>query len=62
MSAPTRELEANFTKKKSTSGAYGLSAELKRKQDAKYDHRLESLIREWIEETLGKSIKYVVIV
>ena len=52
MSAPAREIKGSKWSKKSTDGSYGLSAELKRKQDAKYDHGLEAAIREWVEDTL----------
>lgn len=34
-------------------GAYGLSAEVRAKMDAKYDYELEEVIQEWIEDTLG---------
>jgi len=57
MSAPAREIKGSKWSKKSTDGSYGLSAELKRKQDAKYDHGLEAAIREWVEDTLGKKLK-----
>ena len=52
MSAPAREIKGSKWSKKSNDGSYGLSAELKRKQDAKYDHGLEAAIREWVEDTL----------
>ena len=52
MSAPAREIKGSKWSKKSSDGSYGLSAELKRKQDAKYDHGLEAAIREWVEDTL----------
>jgi len=41
---------------KGYNGSYGLSAELKRKQDLKYDHDLEAELREWMEEKLGKPL------
>lgn len=34
-------------------GSYGLSAEVRAKLDAKYDYELETVIQEWIEDTLG---------
>lgn len=37
-------------------GSYGFSADLKRKQDLKYDRDLEAELQEWIEETLGNSL------
>jgi hypothetical protein len=43
-----------YAKKKDASASYGLSAELKAKQDAKYDHELEDMIVAWMEDSLGK--------
>lgn len=45
-----------MSKGPASDGSYGFSAELKRKQDLKYDHDLEMEIREWMEELLGKKI------
>jgi len=57
MTAPARETRGSKWSKKTNDGSYGLSAELKRKQDAKYDHGLEGATREWMESVLGKKLK-----
>ena len=57
MSAPAREIRGTKWSKKSTDGSYGLSAELKRKQDSKYDHALEDATREWMESVLVRISK-----
>lgn len=56
MSASAREPNTGKFVEKKAGGSYGLSAELKRKQNAKYDYQMEDVIREWIEETTGKAL------
>ena len=59
MAASAREPKGIKYVQKKSNGKYGLSAELQKKQDAKYDIRLEHVIREWIQEVTGKPLGYV---